>query len=1187
MRLKSLELKGFKSFANETVIHFDEDVIGIVGPNGSGKSNIVDAIRWVLGEQKGKELRLETMGDVIFNGTKKRKPGNVAQVSITFENTRNLLPTEFQSVTISRLLYRSGESEYRLNGVTCRLKDIHSLLMDTGIGSNSYAIIALGMVDDILNNKDNARRRMFEQAAGIAKYKRRKHETMLRLKSTSSDLDRIEDLLYEIEGNMKTLEKQARRTQRFVDIKKLYKDESIALTVRKSGQLREQYKDLEKQVQMEKDTYQQHEAKLRKREAELEQLRKSNLDEEKQLSDKQRSLNMLVGKVRNLESEKSLKEQKIAFLQESQKKLQSQIDTSVTKAGRIEEELAQNAESLKEAQQKLQIAGQELSEKSQQKSVAEANYNSAQKTRTKTNDTQEALEKEVLQLQREQYNLQAQIVQLKETEKQVHSEKNLLDDEIVDLSEKQSYLSEQIKTLEAQIVRAEQAEQERISHKGKLENKLSESRESLQIIHRKLDAKQNEWQLLKELVAKLEGFPESVRFLNQSDKWKPNAQLLSDILLVDPEYRVQLEHLLEPWLNHYVVDLIDDALAAIELLSNAQKGKAGFIVLDHVRKEKKTDSTSIQHAQPILEFVQVDKKYETLMHQLLGNVFIVEKSPADPVYTGDTFKDLILMDKQGKVFKQGFAISGGSVGLFEGKKIGRKKNLEQLEKEIKTLEKQKAELEKALDGLRKAISEVDSPTGNDILKGLRLQHRDIDQQRIECNATLRHKTERIETLSKRADESRLALKASREQLDEIGSKLNVSEQKLSHSEERLDDAERDFSEVMHKLSGISAEYNAAHITHVQAKSEVHNLDREIHLRSNQLRELKESAEADRIQMEDDLAMIGSIQRELEQIGSELIDLYAEKKAGEQALSDAEQGYFSARNTIHEIEEKVKSINRELQNSQYLINQLKDEYNGVKFTLTSLSERLDIEFHVKLEEALKREIDETMPLEELETKVDKYRSRIENFGEINPMAVEAYEEMKERYDTINDQKIDILEAKESLLETIKEIEATATSQFMESFEEVREYFIEVFRNLFTEDDSCDLILENPDDPLESEIQIIAKPKGKRPKTLSQLSGGEKTLTAIAVLFALYLLKPAPFCVFDEVDAPLDDANIEKFNKIVKKFSQTSQFVIVTHNKQTMAEVDIMYGVYMEEQGISNLSQVDFRAFEHEPIYHELN
>ena len=291
MRLKQLEIKGFKSFANETVINFEEDVIGIVGPNGSGKSNIVDAIRWVLGEQKSRELRLDSMSSVIFNGTKRRKAGGVASVSLTFENTKNLLPTEYHSVTITRMLYRSGDSEYRLNGVTCRLKDITSLFLDTGIGSNSYAIIALGMVDDILADKDNARRKMFEQAAGISKYKVRKRETINKLKRTTEDLDRVEDLLYEINNNLKTLEKQARRARRYFELKDQYKQYSTEMAVLKIGQLKEQQLELQKKLEQEQDKYRQFDVDINTYEANLESQRKEHVDKEQALSQRQRELN--------------------------------------------------------------------------------------------------------------------------------------------------------------------------------------------------------------------------------------------------------------------------------------------------------------------------------------------------------------------------------------------------------------------------------------------------------------------------------------------------------------------------------------------------------------------------------------------------------------------------------------------------------------------------------------------------------------------------------------------------------------------------------------------------------------------------------------------------------------------------------------------------------------------------------
>ena len=348
MRLKSLAIKGFKSFANETGINFNEDVIGIVGPNGSGKSNIVDAIRWVLGEQKGKELRLEKMSNVIFNGSKKRKPGGMAQVSLTFENTKNLLPTEYNTVTISRILYRTGESEYRLNNVVCRLKDITSLFLDTGIGSNSYAIIALGMVDDLLTDKDNSRRKMFEQAAGISKYKRRKRETLNKLKNTTEDLDRIEDLLFEIEGNLKSLEKQAKRAKRYYELKEKYKEMSVDLATVKLSSYKDRYAALTGKLEKGEDELRRLEVHHSQLEAKLEQEKKGNLDKEKRLSEAQRLVNELVGNIRTQENDKRMLGQKLNFIEQNKVKLGEQIKAANARMTQLEDDIAYYREQLNE-----------------------------------------------------------------------------------------------------------------------------------------------------------------------------------------------------------------------------------------------------------------------------------------------------------------------------------------------------------------------------------------------------------------------------------------------------------------------------------------------------------------------------------------------------------------------------------------------------------------------------------------------------------------------------------------------------------------------------------------------------------------------------------------------------------------------------------------------------------------------
>jgi chromosome segregation protein len=403
--------------------------------------------------------------------------------------------------------------------------------------------------------------------------------------------------------------------------------------------------------------------------------------------------------------------------------------------------------------------------------------------------------------------------------------------------------------------------------------------------------------------------------------------------------------------------------------------------------------------------------------------------------------------------------------------------------------------------------------------------------------------------------------------------------------ERLNNADGSFRDVAEQLSHASAQYNQKNIEFIRQQNKVNTLRQELTFRENRRNDLRQSmanAQSSLAKNTDELSLIES---EILRFAQELTESYKEKKEKEAALSGVEQAYFKARNEIHELENKQRENFRKQQDLQVLVNRLKEKFNDVKFEITAIGERLRAEFGIGVNEVINQDPNPAFQTETLERDVNNLKRRLDNYGEINPMAIEAYNEIKERHDTIAGQRDDILAAKENLVQTMKEIEETATARFLESFAQVRENFITVFRTLFTEEDTADLLLTNPDNPLDSDINIIAKPKGKRPQTIAQLSGGEKTLTATALLFALYLLKPAPFCIFDEVDAPLDDANIEKFNRIIRQFSAQSQFIVVTHNKATMAAVDTIYGVYMPEQGVSAVTPVDFRKLNHEALVFE--
>ncbi|MFM8371456.1 MAG: chromosome segregation SMC family protein, partial [Bacteroidota bacterium] len=574
MRLKSLEIKGFKSFANETALHFNADVTGVVGPNGSGKSNVVDSIRWVLGEQKSSQLRLDKMSSVIFNGTKKKKEGQMAQVTLTFDNTKNVLPTDYTTVSISRILYRSGESEYRLNGVTCRLKDITSLFLDTGIGPDSYAIIALNMVEDMLSDREQARRKMFEQAAGVSKYKARKHETQQKLEATAADLDRVEDLLFEITDQLKKLEKQAERAQKYYELKNEYKNLSVELAVHNLARHKKTYKELEGQITREEDNYRSTEAMSRLLEADIEAKRKSHTDKETSLSTQQQEVNRLTGKIRSRENEKAMLEQKRTFISNDIQRLTDQIAANTRTVASLEGEVdgyqtdlnyERNVEA--DLETALENARKRLDEVRSSHNLMKGNLDEFVRE-------QQTVEREIVELEKTRAIQASQIENLRRDVERTLNDIAARKEEMKALELR---LREQSEAEEAQanrIVAIESAEEKRKADIQQTEKELETIQKKQSDHNRQLDSRRNEFKLTKSMVESLEGFPESIKFLSQDKEWAKRCPLLSDLIYVREEYRVVIENYLENYLNYYVVPDADEAVKAISLLGKSQKGRA-------------------------------------------------------------------------------------------------------------------------------------------------------------------------------------------------------------------------------------------------------------------------------------------------------------------------------------------------------------------------------------------------------------------------------------------------------------------------------------------------------------------------------------------------------------------------------------------------------------------------------------
>jgi chromosome segregation protein len=1180
MQLTQLEIKGFKSFGDKITINFNEGVTAIVGPNGCGKSNVVDAIRWVLGEQSTRMLRSEKMENIIFNGTKTRKPSNLAEVSLTFDNTRNILPTDFSKVTITRKLYRSGDSEYRLNDVQCRLKDITDLFLDTGIGSDSYSIIELKMIDEIIANKDNSRRALFEEASGISKYKLRKKQTFNKLKDTEADLSRVDDLLFEIEKNLKTLENQAKKAERYYRLKEQYKNLSIALASFRITGFSEALARLEDQEQQQQLDSSGINTAINNLESLLQQQKLDTLNLEKNLSVQQKATNEFVAKIRAYESEKKLKNEQLRFLEEKKKRLSDELEKDRNQLNhifynqkRLNEELAQETETLGviQASAKSQLVELDALRAAQQRSRGELDI--------LTRDNNE--------LQNQLYKLEKEIAILNIQKEALHQESNR---NVADTRSKETELDEFNKvilglqnTLDAKqkdFAVAKEHEEELQRQVDVISGRLADEKELLNKESRKVDSKQNEYNLTKSMVDNLEGFPESIRFLRKNAGWTKQAPLFSDILFCKEEYRIAIENYLEPVMNHYVVESQTEAVQAIRLLSEASRGRANFFVLEALKNTRLKDSPQLRHPDliPAMEVIDTDVKYRPLCQLLLQNVFLVQSSEEEELKKELPTEQIVLLGKSGMFSKTRTGMSGGSVGLFEGKRIGRAKNIEKLAKEISQGQNTILNLKASIEEHHVRLESLKASSHKDQIQQVQFE---INRLANELTS-VKTKQEQYLAFIENSHNRKQDIEA---KISSISNELLLAEPQIAELKAQKDarqlqlvSDQQKYNELADQVNLRSTAYNQENIKFHQQQNKVSGIEKDLEYRESQQTSLESRIAVNNTELETTQIGILEALQLSDHSDDDLIAMYAQKEELELAVQEAEQNYYSSRGAITESENNIATLRKNKEHSDLIGTELKDQKTNIILELNALKERLSVEFSIDISVLLDEETASQYPddnEQDLREKTERVKRQLDEFGAINPMAMEAYQEMDERYKFIQNQKKDLAEAKASLLQTIKEIDDTAKEKFMEAFVKVREHFIEVFRSLFNQEDSCDLVLVDPANPLESDIDILARPKGKRPLSINQLSGGEKTLTATALLFSLYLLKPAPFCIFDEVDAPLDDTNIDKFNNIIREFSGQSQFIIVSHNKRTIASTDIIYGVTMAEQGVSRVVAVDIR------------
>ena len=948
MRLKSLEIKGFKSFADKTIVSFDEGITGIIGPNGCGKSNIIDSIRWVIGESKISALRSENLDSLVFNGSKTRNASSMAEVSLTFENTKNLLPTEFSTITVTRRYYKNGESEYRLNDVACRLKDIHNLFMDTGVSTDSYAIIELGMVDDIIKDKDNSRRKMLEQAAGITIYKTRKKEAKNKLDATEQDLSRIEDLLFEINNQLKTLENQAKKAEKYFEIKKDYQETAIELAIASLEGFNLSYKELTEQQETETDKKIHLEAQIALEEASLEQERLVFIEKEKGLQSLQHEFNDKVQALRTKENDKNLAAQRLTYLSDKETNLQEFLERAAGQVKTIGDSIEYT---------KLQVVEEEKIYNDFKNRVEQSQIELTNK-RAQFDDQRSVLDglrQEYQQIQRGQFDAEKKVA-VSDT-----SIQNVLRSQ-EQLEAEQTHRTAQIEELTAQLASKEADLAAKKEHLAALQAQhetakasIFETQAALEALRSKmaeetriLDAKKNEYDLLKSLVDSMEGYPESVKFLHKNTGWNHNAPILSDILYVQEQYRTAVENVLEPYLNYYVVNDLKEGMQAIQLLDDNKKGKANFFLLDQLTGAQSNAAPANTIA--ALSVVEIDSKYAALANHLLGNVFIAQNEQALEASSNG-----IILEKTGKYVKGKYTLTGGSVGLFEGKKIGRAKNLEKLLTDIQAQETVVNKLKEQIQTKHNAVLEF-----NELLKENEIRSTEqsintlinevfANKNRLE-NLQAAHiaaVTKLAEYASKIQDEhaaiadTRIALEG-----------LNVSLQETQAKLESIELAYQAAEQAYHLASG---EFNEMNLQLTKQQSKIESLQQEVVFKENQLNDLHTQIQSNTAQLTEASAAIVESRAQLAQISEELVSLIRTKEEEELKLNEADQAYYTLRNDLQEKESAVRQQIKSKELVDQIINEIKDKLNNLKLQLSGMKERLSVEFKVELEDVLEKDV----------------------------------------------------------------------------------------------------------------------------------------------------------------------------------------------------------------------------------------
>jgi chromosome segregation protein len=1190
MYLSKLDIFGFKSFAHKVEVTFDSGITAIVGPNGCGKTNIVDAIRWVLGEQRSSTLRSDKMEDVIFNGTERRKPLSLAEVLLTIENTKQILPTEYSEVTVGRRLYRSGESEYLLNGTVCRLKDIIDLFMDTGMGANAYSVIELKMVETILSDKTDERRRLFEEAAGVTRYKHRRKEAYRRLEHVQNDLLRVNDIVKEVQKTVNSLERQAKKAEEYNEISRELKILEIDLLEHEYASLYGQHSALSDKLKVALDDKNRLDEELKRRETLLEVLRDEMSGVEAALRATLREYNFIRDETHKSDEKRIIAAERTRTLEENIKRYEQEKIGGYNQIHRLDETKGKYNSQLVKVVSDIGVINEELIRKQRDLEVFEEKLNLKKKDLRREQDSVVGFVKSIGENRRDQERSKARIDNLKGRIERAEEENNYYGNESIQIDRNIEMVSVKHKDLKQQYSEAEVGRYRKENRKSEVVREIEILQGDLFDTKSRLERTETRLQFLKSLLESKDGISEGARYLMQNRQWSERSRelnTLGEMVSTDAEFRVAIEALLGDAAGYIVLDVSDDVAGAIQLLKKESKGKATFICLDKLTREAAWNSltgTTIPEGAIswAIDVIDAPSGIRLLLEMFCDGVVLVPSLDAGKdIITQPGIRECITLE--GEKINSSGVIRGGSARSDEGVSIGKKQQIEELTRDLATFQERLGKLEVDIQWKNDELSSIDIKAETELVKALEKEITAIEIKIAQLQFEKKRAHEAIERNKAEAGDLEVDIKVLQHTLEGFQPALEALEAKRSETEQRIGMITEEVDNLEQERLERSAVVNQVSVRKMDKENLRGKLEREIEFSDSKIQELNELITRRGIEINEAEQELKNSQQIISDTGKELERLQEDLAAVEQRRESIEKDHSEKREDIQKIIDVIRNERQLREESISVTHELEMKLHELKMKLDSMEEKAKEEYDFAL---VVKEYppDDRFEVNAVRNQIFEIKNRLRKLGGVNFAAFEEYENELERLKFLKSQSEDLVEAEKTLIETIDEINTTAQEKFLNTFKQIRENFIKTFKSLFDEGDECDLRIFDPDtdyqaspknvDLLEAKIEIIAKPRGKRPTSISLLSGGEKTLTAIALLFAIYLVKPSPFCILDEVDAPLDDSNIDRFTNMLNEFSDNTQFIVVTHNKRTMEAAAVLYGVTMEEKGVSKLVSVRF-------------